>query len=266
MPDKNEVETLQELICRGGGPIVIAEGAEPFILLPPGYTAHAVQHTLPQPTRKRGNPLFTRAESFCDYVNDQKSAASRLYVIGPTQVVCVLNHHACDETAGWGDHRAVFMLNQTPEWVFWKSSNNARKSQRDFAQLIEDHAEDISDPAGADLLDLVRTIKTSQNLEVTGEISDKDLDWASGFIIQTKTKAGAKQDLELPSEFGLRIAPYEGGVVVPVRARLRLEPIGGKLALWYELVRIDRVERTALEQIVATIATDVEMECWYGQP
>ena len=265
MPEKNEIETLQLLIAAAQQPKIVSDGGAPFVFTPPGHQLISVESFLQLPTRKRGFPTFTRAQSFTEYVNEQKTADSRLYVTGPTQLQAILNHHGADKP-GWKDHVAMFNLTQTPEWVLWKSKNMQAMSQRDFAQFIEDNRDDIAKPTGAELLDMIRTVRASQNLEITGEIDEKGDTKAQGFVVAMKTKTGTKQELELPSEFELRIAPYEGDASIIVKARLRLELCAPRLTLRYELVRVQQTERESLENIVASVADEIEMEAWYGSP
>lgn len=266
MPEENQLQTLQKLMERTELPSTPGPNGRPFIILPDKYQVACVEHLLANPARKTGLPQFQRQQSFCQYVNDQKTEASRLYVPTATSILVVFNHHGTNSQAGWGDHKATLTLTHTQEWKTWAQFNNSKRVQRDFAQFIEDNSEDVATPTGAELLELIRTIKTSTNLECTGEIDDKGDTASGGFIIQTKTKAGAKQELELPGEFLLMIAPYEGSAKLPVLARLRIEACPPKLSLWYELLKVQKIEKKALEDIVAAIEVAVDMTAWFGQP
>lgn len=267
MLDKNEAETIQSLLERAQNPIVAGPSARPVVILPPNHSVALLEHLLARPSRKTGSAIFTRAASFCEYVNEQRSEDARLYVTDPITLVAVLNHHACESSeAGWQDHRATLKLTKTQEWLTWNGSNLGRKNQRDFAQFIEDNSDDIVQPKGAELLDLVRTIKASQNLECTGDIDERGAQTGASFVLITKTKTGAKGELELPSEFILAIAPYEGCNKIPIKTKLRMEICSPRLTLWYELVKAQKAEKEALENIVAGVEKDTEMTAWYGTP
>jgi uncharacterized protein YfdQ (DUF2303 family) len=265
MPNKEDIEALEEIIARGQDVDTAAEGAQPFVIIQKDSKVGLLEDTLIRPSRKKGSPNFIKSESFCAYVNQQKTPNSRLYVTCPTNIVAVLNHHG-QGGPGWADHRAQFTLTQTPEWTTWKNSNGKAMDQRTFAQFIDDNSEDIAGQSDASLLELIRTIKASQQLEITGEIDEKNDVAGSSFKLAARTKAGAKDDVELPGEFALSIAPYEGGEKIAVRARLRIEIRAPKFLLNYDLVKIQKIEREALEGIVKTVANAVEMEPWFGTP
>lgn len=262
---KNIVETLQTLIERGNEIKQKGEGCQPFVLVPEDHKILSLEAFLPIPSRKVGAPSFTHAKSFCEYVNQQKSEESRLYVVNPTQMVAVLNHHG-KANAGWWDHRATFTLTKTPEWLTWNQNNTVNKTQRDFAQFIEDNSLDIEEPKGTELLDLVRTVKASQSLDVVGEIDEKNETVSGTFLVTARNKAGAKQEMELPGEFRILVAPYEGGERLSVRARLRLQLCAPKFMLRYELVRAQQIEKEALNQIVAGVTKEIDMVAWFGTP
>lgn len=267
MPQQEDIDVLRLLIEKSQQPIIPGISGKPFTLVPEGCRIEGIESYLRYPTRKTGTPIFTRADSFVAYVNDQKTPASRLYVVSPTSVRAILDHHvAGGDQAGWGQHVAVFSLTQTPEWTTWKGSNQKQMDQRTFAQFIDDNSEDISGMTGASLLELIRTLKASQKLEITGEVDEKNDVTGTSFTLAAVTKAGVKDGVELPGEFALAISPYEGGEKIGVRVRLRIEIKAPRFTLSYDLVKIQKVEREALEAIVAGVSKAVEMEAWFGTP
>ncbi len=263
MPDITLTE-LESLTERAASPKTVDNG-KPFVVIPEKCKLEDLERLLPGPTRKTGAPVFTRAASFCEYVNEQKEPETRLYITGPTVLVAVINHHGPDD-AGWGDHRATFHLTRTREWTVWTNLNGKAMDQRSFAQFIDDNSEDVSSPTGTNLLELIRTIKTSQRLELSGEVNEENQQTGSVFKVFGQTKAGAKEEVELPSEFTIDLCPYEGSDSLIVRARLRLEINNGRMTLRYELVKIDKIEREALESIVKGVEAETELTGWYGQP
>lgn len=261
------VSEIENLVARSSSAKRAEDEGKPYVLIPGDTKLENVEGLLLRPVRKTGCPQFTRSNSFCEYVNEQKEAESRLYVTGPTTVLAIINHHAHQEDEpGWGDHRASFQLTKTAEWCVWNNSNGKNMDQRTFAQFLDDNSEDIASPAGSELLELVRTIKASQRLELSGEVNEKNELTGSTFSLLGQTKVGAKEEVELPGEFTLSIAPYEGSEKLPVRARLRFQINNAKLSLSYELVKVAKIERQALENIVKGIEEAVEMTAWYGQP
>src|SRR3990172_7311494 len=155
MPEENELQTLTDLINRAQTVQVTGPGGKPMVIVPSACHVVDVEKYAAVPSRRTGNPQFTRAGSFCGYVNDQKGVQSRLYVASALMLVAVLDHHDFKGGGpGWGQHRATLNLTQSPEWKTWLGKNQCAMSQRDFAQFIEDNSEDIMVPSGAELLEL----------------------------------------------------------------------------------------------------------------
>ena len=190
MPQQEDIDVLRSLIERIQNPITPGISGRPYIVIPDEHKLENIEPYLRYPTRKTGDATFSRADSFISYINEQKTQASRLYVVSETKLKAVLDHHVPGgDQAGWGQHLALFILTQTPEWKTWTASNLKKMTQ-----------------------------------------------------------------------------PYEGGEKLPVRARLRLEIAAPKFFLHYDLVKIQKIEREALEGIVKTVADAVEMEPWFGTP
>jgi uncharacterized protein YfdQ (DUF2303 family) len=263
------LKDIRELVEQGNSENRIDNGV-PFLVIPEGYRLMDVENTLQYPVRKKGNPQFTRSGSFTDYVNEQKLLESRIYVTSATQLVAVLDHHQPDDdksSPGWGQHRATLNLTKSPEWLTWTKANNTRMMQREFAQFVEDNADEVARPSSNELLDLIRTIKASSNCVCTGQVDEKAGNEQRAFFIETKTTAGVKGELELPSEITLALSVYGGEKPAPIQARLRFDaPQGGKIVLWYELVRVQRFEQKSLEEIIGDIEGATELSAWYGTP
>ena len=101
---QTDIPALESLIQRaqlGCSP----PGGSPYVVVTTNQRVENIEHLMAKPVRKRGQPQFTRSESFVAYINQQKTAESRLYVPGPCTFVSVLDHHG--ETPDWGQHRGV---------------------------------------------------------------------------------------------------------------------------------------------------------------
>lgn len=272
MPNEQDLQILKDLLLLAQNPREVEEGGKQIVITPPGHNVFDLEAFRALPSRKKGAAKFTRQTSFIEYVNQQKDDTSRLYVVNPTQILCVLNHHSETEEAGWGDFTATLTMTQTREWNLWTGANGRQFAQRDFAQFVEDNSDDFSSPSGAALLDMVRLIKATSSQEVVGEINETDnKDKAGSYLFQTRVTApgklqGAKTDNELPTLFTISIAPYEGGEYQKIDCRLKLDVCGGRLCLSYVMVKPDVVLRVALENIVDSVGQETSMTPWYGTP
>lgn len=268
-----DIEALTKLIELNQAENRIGEDGKPYIILRADQKVEDAERFMRHPSRKVGKPQFVRSASFCEYVNQQKTVDSRLYIPSQTQFSCVLDHHAEDSTgaivtprADWGQHRAQLDLKLTPEWQVWSARDKGSFGQREFAQFIEDNSDDVATPAGAELLDLVRTLKATCNAQYNVTVEDKPGTFSASYVQATRAQAGVKGDLDLPTEFTLSIAPYEGGNKILIVARLRFEINNEKLRLHYELVKIQKFLDRALADISAGIEKATGLTAWYGTP
>lgn len=262
---ENTIKALEALVLRAQTVSGKHEGL-PFVVIQRDQCVESLEGLQTNPSRKKGSPSFTRTDSFVEYVNEQALECSRLYVTSPTCFVCVIDHHESGSLAGWGQHRATLNLKASPEWTLWTGSNGRHMNQREFAQFIEDNSDEIEHPTGAQLLELVRTIKATTNAEFNGQVEEKDGNFSVGFSMTTRTAAGQKGELELPTDFVLAISPYEGGSIHTLPVRLRFSVESGRLALWYEMVKVAKFQELALKLIVSAIEGGTEMTAWYGTP
>lgn len=272
MEMENDIQALTKLIELNQSENRIGEDGKPYIILRTDQKVEDAERFMRHPARKIGKPQFVRSASFCEYANQQKTADSRLYIPTQTQFICVLDHHVATDGdvlrnhADWGQHRAQLDLKLTPEWQVWAARDKGSFGQREFAQFIEDNSDDVATPAGAELLDLVRTLKATCNAQYNGTVEDKPGTFSASYVQATRAQAGVKGDLDLPTEFALSIAPYEGGNKILIVARLRFEINNEKLLLRYELVKIQKFLDRALADISAGIEKATGLTAWYGTP
>ena len=117
---------------------------------------------LAHPRRKRGTVTLRDGMSFAQYVNAQKTPETMIFADG-IKLTAIFNHHepssTLSELAGWNDHRAEFEMKFTPSWTAWTGFDDHWQTQQDFAEFLEERIPDIADPPGADLLEIVRTLR-----------------------------------------------------------------------------------------------------------
>ncbi len=262
--EKTELQELNDLFSQAQE-VNYIKGGKPLVILKNDQQAKDLEYLLNAPTAIRGKYSFTRQSSFIDYVNEHKTAGTRVYVPSISLFLAVLNH-ASHGDPQWNNHTAELQLKQTPAWLTWKGENKKNMNQRDFAQFIEDNLAEIVNPVGAALLDLIRTIKMTQSLEIGGEVNERGELSSQMFEIKARNSAGAKMDVELPGSFMLALSPYEDGVPMTIECRLRFKIDPPKMTFFYEIRHIDRIEREAVDKIAANIKQSVQLPVWYGNP
>ena len=87
-------------------------------------------------------------------------------------MTAVIDYHF--EEPAWCRHRATLAFRPTPEWTTWTGLSGRHLSQVDFAAFIEDNLPDIADPAGADILDVTRSLEAKKSVEFRSSIRLQD--------------------------------------------------------------------------------------------
>lgn len=252
----------------------------PMALLPEGYTAHAMEHLLAAPARKKGTTVLNDAESFIIVVNDQKGDNTRLFsTIEPPTFTAVFNHTAAG--TGWGDHRAHYATPLAPEWKAWLGMDGKKTNQVDLAQFIENNlidvvyidkdaagapAGEVGSPDGATLLEVCRTLEAKKKVDFKSAI--RLADGSTQFTYDEDVSGSARQgQLAVPEQFSLGIPVFENGAKYRVDVRLRYRIAdGGQLTMWLELIRPHKTIEHAVKELRESIAAATALQILNGSP
>ena len=221
------------------------------------------ERLLPNPRRTKAIAKFSDARSFIDYVKAHKFAGTTVWCDFNPQTfalsfAAVIDEHAAG-TPGWRDHRATFSPDMSAEWKAWKGKNSAQFAQVDFAEWIEEHADDISTanglPTSLQMLTMAtefqaneeRVLKSSVKLQSGGVrltyIADPD--------------AGTTESMQMFDKFAIGIPVFQGGSAWGITARLKYRLNQGRVTFHYELVRPDRVHDGAAKELIQHVTDEV---------
>lgn len=202
-----------------------------------------------RPDQVRGAYRPATVDSLIDYVKPFDDDGCAVWV-HPTSgaIEAVLNDNAGEP--GWGDHRAVLMLINTPEWDHWISRDGQLLSQQEFAEHVEGGVKEIIEPPAADMLELAQSFHAATSIAFRSahRISSGQVQVQYEEEIDAKAGQGGRE-IEIPQEFELSLAPFVGEDPYKVIARLRYRVSAGTLKLGYKLDHPDRVKQDALEKI-----------------
>jgi uncharacterized protein YfdQ (DUF2303 family) len=238
-------------------------GQSHHLVVPDGYThidiSKEVEARDPIPHRKRGTVALESVQSLLDYCEDQKAQGTAyIYASQDTlTITAVFNDHR-DEFAGWRDHRATFKAAFTPEFERWIANNGSAraKEQMTFAEFIEDNIADITEPAGAQLLEVATTIQAKTDINFSSARRLDNGQVQLGYTETINATAGANSALSIPREFALGLRVFKNGEGYRLTARLKYRLNNGGVKFWYELDRPERVIEDAfagyVEQVRAT--------------
>lgn len=210
---------------------------------------------LDAPLHPRGHVVLHDHQDFATYVN-------RLSVPGQTTVwadvdkraiTAVLNDHEDHQGAGWRDHRVSLQLRVDTDWDLWTRRNANLISQAEFAEHLEEMAHTIVDPSAAELMEVAKTFQAKRNVDFSEAVRLDNGDVQLSYAETTTAKAGAKGNMEIPSEFTLALAPFIGGQPLNVTARLRYRIENSRLRIGYVLHRPDLVVQAAFDNVLADV-------------
>jgi len=245
------------------------------LVLWPDKTIQDLEHTLAAPLAPRGNEKLNDVPSFIAYVKRHLSPIRSILYGDYTEVgghfIATLDYHGTegDRTPGWSEHTAQVLLQVTPEWKRWSAKAGALLSQTEFAELLEDNADDIvvpTDlalhglppgaqlPTSADLAAVALTLSVHTDVRFNSAIRLTNGSTQLAYSEQVNGSYGAaEQRLAVPDLFCIGIAPFAGSPKFVVQVRLRYRTGGGKASFTYQIVRPHKVVQTAWEQERARI-------------
>jgi uncharacterized protein YfdQ (DUF2303 family) len=224
-----------------------------------------------EPARRRGEVQLDEPASFEAYVNEFKAdGICRLYAdLRGAQLVAVFNDDnpvgGSDGRGAWRDHRATLAVQPTPEWMAWLAHDKQLVGQVEFAEFLEEHLPEISEPPSADMLEIVRSFTATNNVVFRSGINLTSGETQFAYDEQLEAKAGTKKQLTVPTTFTLALVIYEGTDPVAVSARLRWRLRDGNLRIGFLLDDAQRMEREAFRSQVANASAATGLEALYGR-
>ncbi len=198
-------------------------------------------------------PKFQDSGAFIAYVNDWKQVATRIFYAQAGKFLAVLDYHQAQAPAPQhGDHLAYLDLTRSPEWNTWAGKSEKPMNQQEFAEFLEDNANDILQPGPAEMLEVATSLHAT-----TGATFRRATNLANGQVqmqfdenIEAKCAGGTK---EVPTTFQIGVRPFMGTERYPVDCRLRYRVQGGSLSFHFKTLHLDTITEAALDGIVAKV-------------
>lgn len=269
----NSIESLKGIIASAIQPVT-AHGGIPFVALEERYSVRDLENLLPVPSRKRGDIQTGDSESFIFYMN--RHGAQDKSVIyadvdtekGKLNLCGVIDDHTAKQPA-WRGHLCRLEPKLSVEWKRWRGDNKRNFSQSDFAAWLEENLPDIATvegmPTGAEMLQMAlefeanaeKRLRSKTNLQSGGVqfefVDDETKD------TRTRMRVFERFTIGIPVFYGSSSA-------YPIEARLKYRVKDGVVMFWYELIRPDRVFKTAVDEELAKIKDATKMPVILGNP
>lgn len=268
--EKRMADLLMQL---GAQKQIEIEGGRPVVILPSGMTLASLDQYFP-PLKIKRNVTLLEAGSFADYVNKFKSPETLIFAqVSETGVTfkAILDYHSAapELKPAICLHTATFAAIETPEWKTWCDADRQKMNQVDFATWIEDNQKLFVEPAGADLLELIRTLHGHQNARFNTALRLDNGSFSVSYdedIVVKGSSTAKSGTFELPPTIKAGIAVFQGSELYEVNARLKSRVSERSLTLYFETIAKPQIIRESILALVTQISEKTTIIPLLGNP
>lgn len=246
-------------------------GAETRIaFVPEGLVATDLSKFFPSiPDRKRITVNLIDVESFIEYINENKSGATRIFADTskmPYRFTAAIDYHepGPDGNPSWITHIVVLTMTVSDEWKAWTERDNKSFEQMDFVNFLQDNRLDIIDPPGARIEEIALTLQLTTGGRCQSKINLNNGSTHIEFKQDVEAKAGADGSLTVPKELRLSISPFLGLEPKEINADLRYKITSGKIVWGYKLMQPQVLVRAISQEAVNTIRENTGIPVFLG--
>lgn len=245
----------------------------PFVVLRDadgGESVHGITDRFAAPPRKIGTVKMGDAASFVKYWEIHREDSSVIYAdIAKPGFTALFDEHE-KHAPKYRSHRATFSPQFSPEYKEWIAKNRQPfAGNEELALWIEDQLPDFVTPGGAAMLQMALNFKVVQNASFGKAIRLKDGRTVFSYTNDVQGSSDHESgSVQIPDQFEIAIPVYAGLNVSNHQflARFRYRLNGGKLTLWYELIRPHKVIESAYGGMVAEIEKGSGVVVMFGSP
>ncbi len=280
MIESTETENIAQTIAKEiKQPInVLDRDNTAYIALPSGWTMRRedFEYLLPQPRRKTGQIELCSTESFIEYVKKHGSLVNSAiyctanYMSEEISFKSILNDHGELATEQqWRDYQALYRPLNSLEWNDWTAINKKPMTQREFAEFVENHLDDITPasdmPTRSELLEMIIKFEATQDSRLKQHVRLQSGGIELNFV--NKDDEQTIQKMKMFEKISIGIPVFENDQnIYRIDARLRYRIREGILTFWYELIRADKVLKLSTEQMINEIRSKTGLPFYFGQP
>jgi uncharacterized protein YfdQ (DUF2303 family) len=159
----------------------------------------------------------------------------------------VFDYHSPDKGPRWGDHTCRFRPDESDRMDVWTHNSGRMMSQMDFAEHIEENAEDVIDPDPARILEIATQFEATRNVQFK---SVERLSGVSDLQFHYEEETSGKGDLQIPERLEIGIPVFKGMAGWKITARLRWRLTQNEIKIGYKLLSLARTRREAAQALV----------------
>lgn len=234
----------------------------PFVVVPGEGKVHTFPETLDRPLQLQQTVSLHTAKDFIGYVNRfaDKNSVIFVNVLGG-KIQAVLDYHEAASVAEYGSnakqrlcsHKAIFNVEQTPEFKKIRDKSGESMSQSDFALFLEDVMPYINQPAAAELYEIVSTLSAKTSVDFKSGVRTDNGQVSITYNENIDASAGREGKLNIPEQIVFGIQVHRGGSHYALPARFRYRIKDGNLRMWYDLDQLEKAIEKSMEDTVTYI-------------
>ena len=212
------------------------------------------------PAEVAGSARFQDIAGFCAYVGRFKGPGSYIFRSEVGNYTCELDGHITPDDPGHFLHEATLepvKTDQFNEWLKYSERCDPKRTQRWLAEFMEDNAEDLyGDETASDISDYILNFRKERVENINAQAETDSDDRSVDFSDRSNVK-------EL--KFEICIPIFEGlATKYRIKTVIKHKVDDGKLLMWYELKRADRVEVLARRDIDTEIESATGIKPYLG--
>lgn len=277
-PGRTEADAIAEIATRQADPLhTLTLGSEgrPDIVLVATRDGNLVTEHQPHPTYTRTVRVATVAAltTYCapfrtaslDADADPDWLRSTLWANGDDKTVTVILDDHNTARPGWGDHRAVLKLDYSDPFKAWHTIHSKQQVPQDeMADFLEEHAHEVTDPHGADLLELARTFTATVSGQFARSRNALNGTTQLTWVEEVDGRGGKASDLTVPNEITITVPLLHGQQPRPITCRFSYRVRSGQLTLGLKILRLQELVAEEVTAAARTASDGLDLEVIEG--
>lgn len=237
--------------------VIKSQNDHEHVVIPEGFKIEHLDSPKDRPDLIEANVELLDAESFIKYVKDYGNAETTIFANPDKNTfTAIIDQHeratSGSPPAWWQKHQARYNCPLSRQWNTWTESNKKPMSQTEFAIWLEDHLDDVHEPSGAELLEIIMKFKLISKAQFGSSIN-----LHNGEVQFSWSNEHEKGTIEIPETIKLGIPVYKNGDEYAVKCRFKYRVNDGSLKLWYEIIQLDEIRDHAFEDVSAKLKEEL---------
>lgn len=202
------------------------------------------------PSRIRQSPKFETPEAFSSYVRDFVGTTRVFASLEGKRVLAAMDYHDPGGEASWITHVAEYPARFAPAFAAWRTAHGTQFGQRQFAEFLEDRAEDAVAPEPADLMEVAQKFEAVRNVDFKSAINISTGE--RQFRYEEKDAPGGA--IACPKVIAIETSVFQGCPPVRWIARLSYNISDGKLSFTVKIHRLQELLEAEFEKLCSSIS------------